>query len=118
MVTKFPRSTGKTLGFEVNGCLRDSDYQRLLFPELASAIHDNGRVRLLIEMTDFRGWTLPAAWDDLQVGIRHNRDIERIAVVGSRIWGWITPVMAPFVRGKVRYFESSRTDEAWRWLGA
>jgi hypothetical protein len=38
------------------------------------------RIRILLELDDFHGWELAARWEDLKFGLRHYRDLERLAL--------------------------------------
>ena len=76
-----------------------------------------GKVRLFIQLEDFHGWDLHAAWDDLKFGLRHYSDFERIAMVGDRKWEkWMASFCKPFTKAKVKYFDRSDVDAAWKWL--
>ena len=48
---------------------------------------------------------------------RHRRDQRPVAVVGDRQWEhWMARLFKPFTRAKVKYFDKSDTDAAWKWL--
>jgi hypothetical protein len=78
------------------------DYQRFV-PKFDRLVKRHGKMRLLFEMSDFHGWELQAAWDDLKLGMKHFADIERIAMVGKKSWGkWMATSCRPFTKAKVR----------------
>jgi len=116
MIETIPTQRPRTLGFRVKGTLHDEDYRQFV-PTVESLLTDEGKVRLFIQFEDFHGWDLHAAWDDFKFGVKHFGDFERIAMVGDRRWEqWMAAFCKPFTMAKVRYFDQSQVDEAWKWL--
>ena len=100
----------------VRGTLGDHDYERLV-PELEAEIAEHGRVRMVWEMIDFEGWTAGGMWRDARFDLNHNRDVTHLAMIGDKRWqDWLTRLMKPLARGKVRYFPSSERDAAYAWV--
>ena len=101
---------------KVSGKLTTEDYA-LIVGELERLIENTRRIRLLIELHDFNGWTAGAMWEDIKFDFRHFSDIERIAVVGENRWEkGMTLFFKPFTAAVVRYFDSASLDEAGKWL--
>jgi hypothetical protein len=76
-----------------------------------------GKVRLFIQLEDFHGWDLHAAWDDFKFSLKHYSDFDRIAMVGERKWEeWIASFCKPLTKAKVKYFDRSEVYAAWKWL--
>ena len=116
MIASLPQSTGKVLGFQLTGKLHDSDYQHFM-PIVEAAIEAHGKVRILAQFEDFRGWDLHALWDDTKFAAKHCADIERMALVGDRKWEeWMAKICRPFTEATLRYFEISEAEKAWLWL--
>jgi hypothetical protein len=116
MVEQLPQRSEKVLGFKLSGRLHDEDYRKFvpLIDELAAK---EGKARLLAQFHEFQGWDLHALWDDIKFASTHCRSIERIALVGDRKWeAWMTKVCKPFTMAKMRYFDVSEIEEAWKWL--
>jgi hypothetical protein len=110
------KDNGRILEVRVTGKLVHEDYQRFV-PEFDRLVKRQGRIRLLFEMSDFHGWELQAAWDDLKLGVKHFADIERIAMVGDEKWQeWIAIFCRPFTKAKIRYFGRNAIEEARRWV--
>ena len=108
--------TPKVVGLRLSGTLHDEDHKRFVWP-MESILTTEGKVRLFIELEDFHGWDLHAAWDDLKFSLKHYSDFERIAMVGDRKWEeWMTTFCKPFTKAKVMYFDKSHVDAAWKWL--
>ncbi len=71
-----------------------------------------------MQLEDFHGWGLHAAWDDVCLGLKPYRDFDRIAMVGGRKWErWLAAIWKSFTTAKVRYFGVSEADAAWKWIG-
>jgi len=116
MFQEIPVSENNIFAFKATGKLTDEDYQKFL-PRLTTLIHKYGPLSLLIELEDFKGWDLKAAWDDFKFGTEHEKDFERIAIVSEKRWhGWITRLGNLMTRTEVRFFPRDELQEAWDWL--
>jgi hypothetical protein len=114
MLTYLDRSEGNVLAVKASGKLARAEYETFL-RRLEDLIAAHGKVRVLFELEDLQGWELGAAWDDLKFTLKHGGDVERCAVVGEKKWHEImTKLAKPFFR--VKYFDKSQLDEAWRWV--
>jgi hypothetical protein len=114
MLTFAERSMGNLLDVQIRGKLTHEDYQKFK-SRLEDLIQQYGKVRVLLELEDFQGAELAAVWDDFTFGLRHLSAFQRCAVVGDKAWeGWVVSLGKPFFR--VKYFDESQRDEAWRWL--
>jgi hypothetical protein len=116
MIETIETGSERVVGWKLHGTLHDEDYQRFL-PQVESILTKQGKVRLFVQFEDFHGWDIHAAWDDVKFGASHYSDFERIAMVGDRTWEkWMAALCKPFTKAKVRYFDHSQIEEAWRWL--
>jgi hypothetical protein len=107
---------GKVLTVHVSGKLKKADYDHFV-PDFDRHVAEHGKVRLLLDMTDFHGWDVGAAWEDFKVGIKHSADIERIAMVGDKKWEEaLTTFFKPFTKATVRYFDHTDATESRKWL--
>ena len=117
MIETLQTSLPKVVGFRLSGKLHDEDYKTFV-PVMDAAVAAEGKVRLFAKFEDFHGWDLHAAWDDFRFGLRHYKDIDRIAMVGDRKWEkWMATLCKPFTKAKVRYFDASEVNAAWNWIG-
>ena len=106
------------LEVRASGTLTKVDYDRFV-PEVEKGIEEQGRLRILFEMTEFHGWRPGAAWEDLKFGVRHMGQIERMAMVGDRSWEKLLAVFARvFTAAPVRYFDRAEIEEARAWVAA
>ena len=107
---------GKVLVLNVSGKLVKEDYAHFT-PEVERAVKAHGKVRMLIRMHAFHGWTLGAAWEDVKFDLRHFSHIERLALVGETRWeAGMAVFCKPFTTAKVRYFDESKADDASTWI--
>ena len=116
MFQEIPVSENNLFAFRVSGKLTDEDYRQFL-PRLDELIGQYGKISLLFELDDFKGWEMQAAWDDLKYGLAHDEDFERIAVVGEKRWHrWITKFGNLMTTTEIRYFDRDDLQKAWDWL--
>jgi hypothetical protein len=116
MIETIESGSPRVVAFKLSGKLHDEDYKHFV-PTVDAAVAREGNVRLLAQFADFHGWDLRAAWDDFKFGLRHYSDFGRIAMVGDRKWeSWMATFCKPFTKAEVRYFDSSETDAAWKWV--
>ena len=109
---------GQILYITVIGKLEKEDYD-LFVPEIEEQIKKYGKVRFFIELHEFAGWTVSAAWEDCKFGFRHFSDIERIAIVGDKSWEHGMAIfLKPFTKAKVRYFDIKDHEDAEGWIKA
>lgn len=100
----------------LTGKLTVDDYANLV-PEVDHAIAKHGKLRMLVDMHDFHGWTAGAIWEDTKFSFRHFSDIERLALVGEKSWEHGMAVFCkPFTGARVRYFNRSKAAEAEAWI--
>jgi len=115
-VVEMLQGSGNTIGIKLSGKLHDEDYKRWV-PELEKHIAQHGSISMLLEMTDFEGWDLHAAWDDFAFGVKHARDFIKIAMVGDKAWErWMAKICAPFTSADIAYFDKKDVDRATGWV--
>jgi hypothetical protein len=98
----------------VSGVLHRSDYEHVL-PELEQAIGQGTR-RLLLELDGFKGLTPAGLTDELKFDIKHRKDFERIAVVGTALEELGVRLLSPLFSGEVRMFGKGEGAAAEAWL--
>jgi hypothetical protein len=103
---------------ELSGKLTKEDYAAFV-PAIDSAISQRGKVRLLVVMRDFHGWTAGALWEDVKFDWKHYSDIEQLAIVGEKKWeAGMAHFCRPFTRARIKYFDVSDIDAARGWITA
>ncbi len=104
------------LTVELSGKLEQSDYEQFV-PAVETLIQEHGKIRLLVRLGDFDGWSAGALWEDIKFDARHFNDIERLAIVGDEKWEKGMAVFCkPFTTAEVRFYPIEKTDQARAWL--
>jgi len=109
---------GRLVHVSISGKLSREDYEAFT-PVVERLIKQHGKVRMLIQMHDFHGWTAGALWEDIKFDAKHYADIERLALVGESKWEKGMSVFCrPFTSATIRYFDTSVLPEARAWVVA
>ena len=112
------KQDGNVLEVALTGRLAKEDYE-MFVPVVERLVGKHGKVRLLVAMHDFHGWTAGAIWEDTKFAAHHFRDIERLAFVGETKWQHGMAVFCkPFTAATVRYFPHDAMREAREWVEA
>jgi hypothetical protein len=116
MIEQLPTDSDRVLSFRLSGLLHHDDYKAFV-PAIDAAIAREGRVRLLAQFEDFRGWDARALWDDIKFSATHATKVERIALVGDRRWeAFMAKVCKPFTLATIRYFDHADLEAARAWI--
>lgn len=108
----------KYLDVTVTEKLTKEDYERFV-PAVENVIKQQGKVRILLTMHDFHGWSAGALWEDMKFDWHHFRDIERLAIVGESRWeAGMAVFCKPFTTAKIKYFDHAKIEEAREWIAA
>ena len=113
MITEIPINESHIFAFEVSGKLVEEDYTEFR-PKLDNLLEKERPLSLLIKLRDFEGWTAKAAWEDLKIGLHHDDDFLRIAIVGKNLWEQVMSELGNlFLSTKVRYFDNNSDALSW-----
>ena len=103
------------LEIKMEGKLTTRDYDHFV-PQI-DALMKSGKIRMIVELVDFHGWSAGALWQDTKFAARHFNDIDRIAIVGNKNWEKGMAVFCkPFTRAMIRYFNSAEIESAKNWV--
>ncbi|MBB3167372.1 STAS/SEC14 domain-containing protein [Simiduia aestuariiviva] len=97
------------------GKLTHEDYE-VITPLLDAALSNvpEESVDVLMDITEFEGWELRAAWDDVQLALAHGRHFRKIAILGVDGWQSLTAAVARwFVSGEVAFFTERSAALIW-----
>jgi hypothetical protein len=109
-------ASGNVLEVQLSGKLTKEAYQELA-PVVDQQIQENGKLRILVILDDFHGWTAGALWEDMKFDMKHWKDIERLAIVGESKWEQGMAVFCkPFTAAKIKYFDHADVDAAREWV--
>jgi len=115
-LTVVSKDGGKNVEIQIHGVLTAADYEYFV-PEVEKLIATHGKLRMLVEMLDFHGWTIGALWEDMKFDCKHFSDIERLAIVGDSSWEKaMASFCTPFTSAKIQYFDKSDLGGARQWL--
>ena len=107
---------GNVLVVHLTDALKKEDYEKFV-PAFERVIEEQGTLRILMKMEDFRGWKAGALWEDIKFAFKHFSDIDRLALVGEKKWQKGMSVFCkPFTAARIRYFEPEDEDDALAWL--
>jgi hypothetical protein len=107
---------GKVLIVKLTGKLTREDYEHFV-PEVERLIGQHGKLRMVVQMHDFHGWTMGALWEDIKFDLKHFTHIERLALIGDRKWeAGMAVFCKPFTTATVRYFDEAQSQEAFTWI--
>jgi hypothetical protein len=110
---------GNILWFRLFGKLTEEDYTNNLIPELERSLEQYKKIRLLIQVEYFGGWTQGGVWEELK-GWSQFPKVERMAIVADESWDewmtWMVKITGIFTGLSVRFFKKGRIEEAWDWL--
>ena len=113
-----PSPVGEIVTLTFKDKLRKEDYEQFV-PQIEGLMKKEAKIRLVIELKEFKGWTAGALWEDTKFAARHFNDIERLAVVGEAGWEkGLTAFIKPFTTAAVRYFDRRAADQAQAWIRA
>jgi hypothetical protein len=102
------RDGGNFLAVHVSGILAQADYERFV-PEFKRLVRQHGKLRVLFDLTGFHGWEAAAIWQEIKFDAKHLADIERLAMVGDKLWQHVmTTFCKPFTRATEPVFRSHR----------
>jgi hypothetical protein len=109
-------SEGKVVTLKFRERLEGKDFEAFV-PRIEGLMRDGSKIRLLVELHDFNGWTAGALWEDTKFAARHFNDIVKLAVAGDAKWEkGVAVFVKPFTSAVVRYFNIEDLEAARRWV--
>ncbi len=100
----------------LSGKLTKEDYQHFV-PFIEGLIKDQGKVRLLVQLHDFHGWTAGALWQDIKFDLKNFSSLDRLAIVGDSKWeAGMAAFCKPFTTAKIKYFDTTELAAAQAWI--
>jgi hypothetical protein len=110
------RGNGELLEVHLTGRLTAADYEMFL-PAVERLVNQHGKIRMLVDMVGFYGWTAGALWQDIKFEIRHFADVDRLAIIGEAKWEQaMVSFCKPFTTAEVRYFDHTQVSKARAWV--
>ena len=86
--------------------------------EVGVFIKEHGKIRLILDGTEFNDWKdLKAVDTHIEMIKEYHQKIERVAVLVGHMWQhWIARIVNPFIETEVRTFDKDHFDEARQWI--
>jgi hypothetical protein len=102
----------------ITGLLRKSEMDAALAAE-AREWGPAARIKALVQLEDFEGYERGADWGDLSFLIKHDHQIEKIAIVADPKWEGeaLAFAGAGFRQAQVKFFPAKQLAQARAWLG-
>lgn len=97
------------------GKLTHEDYKTIP-PMIDSALSQVKQpiINVLIDSIEFQGGGFRAAWDELKLGIKHNKELKKVAIYGNKKWqSNIAKIGNRVVSGEMAYFENATAAIDW-----
>jgi hypothetical protein len=119
MIGELKKLGPNILGFRLEGAVSDAETERIS-NALQKLAGRSGRVRLLLVAQHYPSFnSAEDLYFDLRFAVPLADRIERLAVVGDRVWKdtWIS-LFGLFSGIQTAYFDRSEMDQAWQWLSA
>ena len=101
----------------ISGVLRQAELKNVQ-AVAAREIGRLGTIKLLFILEEFEGWERDADWGDLAFYVAHDKDIEKIAIVGEEKWRdhGMAFAGAGIRKAVVRFFPPAEGASARAWL--
>ncbi|WP_426357539.1 STAS/SEC14 domain-containing protein [Pseudocolwellia sp. HL-MZ19] len=103
------------LSFKAIGKLSIEDYA-MISPIIISILsrEEHPRLDILIDITQFKGWTLRAALNDFITGIKHSGELHRVAILGNESWQNVLSKASNWlIAGDIRFFDTRVNAVNW-----
>ncbi|MBK8753735.1 MAG: STAS/SEC14 domain-containing protein [Candidatus Competibacteraceae bacterium] len=102
----------------LSGLLTWAEFQTFLTQAETENVFASGKVKLLIQLQNFAGWEPGEQWGDVSFFFRHDKDIEKIAVVSDPRWrdDMLTFLFADYRQAEARFFAETDLEPARAWL--
>jgi hypothetical protein len=108
---------GNLLAITISGEITENEHDRLdrLIRELVAQWE---RIRIFIVLKHYPSFnSAESLYEDLRMVVKHSQHIDRLAVVGDRLWKrtWVG-LFGLFSKIETDYFEMEQMDAAYQWV--
>lgn len=117
MAFKLIESSGGFIRIKISSELKKAELDQM--QKVATEfIKREGKIKIMIILENFLGWERVAAWDDMSFQSSHDRDIEKIAIVGDEKWRNLVLAFTgkSFRPVAIEFFTPSQLDQARAWI--
>ena len=100
---------------QIEGEVLAEDYERLE-AAIKEKLEKTDKVNILCRVKELSNITAGAILEDFKLGIKHYKNIGKIAVVSSEDWTeWVTKLSA-ILPVETKHFNMEEIGEAWSWV--
>lgn len=101
---------------KISGTLTWNDFQIALCE--SEALMTDSKIGVLVELENFAGWEPSERWGDVSFFLKHDADIEKIAIIGDPRWReeMLLFTFAGMRQAEVRFFPELESELARVWL--
>ena len=109
---------GNLTVLRITGLLRKSEWDAALGAK-ARKWGPATRIKVLVKVENFEGFERGADWGDISFLVKHDQQVEKIAIVADPKWEVETSTFAGagFRQGQVKFFPGNQLAQARAWLG-
>jgi len=117
MPASIQHESGNLFRIDISGVLRQAELKSVQ-TVAAQEITRFGKIRLLFVLDTFEGWERDVDWGDLTFYTTHDKDIDRIAILGEEKWRdhGLAFAGAGIRKAAVRFFLPAESAGARAWL--
>lgn len=117
MSVTIQQEEGELRVLRITGLLRKSEMDAALAAE-ARKWGPETRIKVLVMVEDFKGFEPGADWGDITFLLKHDRQIDKIAIVAEPRWESETLIFAGagFRHAQVKFFPANQLVPARAWL--
>ncbi len=110
-------TSGPILSAKISGELSKTEVSQMQAGAL-EAIRRWGKIKGLLILENFRGWSREGDWGDITFMSEHDKDIAKIAVVGEEEWKdlFFAFLAKGFRQAEIEYFLPGDLAKARAWL--
>ena len=110
-------SSGNLISVRITGELKKAELDRMQ-SVATEFMKREGKIRMLVFLQNFLGWEKGADWEDTSFQAKHDRDIDKIAIVGDEKWRNLALAFTgkPFRPVNTEYFTPSQLEQACAWV--
>jgi hypothetical protein len=107
----------KLMVMRITGLLRKAELDAALAAE-ARKWGSATRIKVLVMVEDFEGFERDADWGDISFLVKHDDQIEKIAIIADPKWEieTLTFAGAGFRKGEVKFFPRNQLAQARAWV--
>ena len=117
MPLNFLGEEDKVLKFLVKDELKKKELEEMQSISI-DAINKHGKIKVFVILEEFKGWERGADWNDVSFAFEHDKEIQKIVIVGEEKWKDDVLIFAgeSFRNSPVKYFSKNQLQEASEWI--